>query len=306
MNCHSKLKLHFVIIFALCSANFCFAYEIELQKESDSSNQEKKYAPPAFTTLQIGNLQSTTMADKKDLHLVVAHRFGSIRGGIKELFGLDQANTKIQLLYGISNRLQLGVSRDSYEKTYSGTAKLNCLQQSDKTPFNLVLYASVDVNTLLSNKTYPGLLFFDRFAYTTQLLVSRRFSEKLSLEIAPIYVRQNLINLNYTMTTFANPQSPRDFFSEPWNQYLLAIGGKYKLTKGLFVNVDYAYNFSKKQNSLYKNPLTIGASIETFGHAFQLFFSNARGSNDSSFLTETRGDWSKGDISFGFNVVRVF
>ena len=114
MNCHSKLKLHFVIIFALCSANFCLAYEIELQKESDSSNQEKKYAPQAFTTLQIGNLQSTTMADKKDLHLVVAHRFGSIRGGIKELFGLDQANTKIQLLYGISNRLQLGVSRDSY------------------------------------------------------------------------------------------------------------------------------------------------------------------------------------------------
>jgi len=84
------------------------------------------------------------------------------------------------------------------------------------------------------------------------------------------------------------------------------MGGKYKLTKGLFVNVDYAYNFSKNANSLYKNPLTIGASIETFGHAFQLFFTNARGSNDSSFLTETLGDWSKGDISFGFNVVRVF
>ena len=306
MNYHSIIKFHLVIIFALCFANSGFAYEIELLKESDSSNQEKKYEPPAFTTLQIGNLQSTRIADKKDLYLVVAHRFGSIRGGIKELFGLDQANTKIQLLYGISNRIQLGVSRDSYEKTYSGTAKLKCLQQSDKIPINLVLYTSMDVNTLLSNKTYPGLLLFDRFAYTTQLLVSRRFSEKLSLEIAPIYVRQNLIDLNYTMTAVATPQSTRDFLSEPWNQYLLAMGGKYKLTKGLFVNVDYAYNFSKNANSLYKNPLTIGASIETFGHAFQLFFTNARGSNDSSFLTETLGDWSKGDISFGFNVVRVF
>jgi len=108
--------------------------------------------------LEIYNLQR--MADKKDLHLVVAHRFGSIRGGIKELFGLDQANTKIQLLYGISNRIQLGVSRDSYEKTYSGTAKLKCLQQSDKMPINLVLYTSVDVNTLLSNKTYPRFIVF--------------------------------------------------------------------------------------------------------------------------------------------------
>lgn len=39
---------------------------------------------------------------------------------------------------------------------------------------------------------------------------------------------------------------------------------------------------------------------------FQLLFTNSRASNDSSFLTETLGDWSKGQISFGFNIVRVF
>ena len=55
-----------------------------------------------------------------------------------------------------------------------------------------------------------------------------------------------------------------------------------------------------------KNPLTIGIDIETGGHVFQLLFTNSRASNDSSFLTETTGDWSKGEISFGFNIVRVF
>ena len=179
---HSKIKSFLALSLIGCFVNFSFAQEDDLLKELDELSQHIiKFEPPAFKALQIGNLQSTKLVDKGDLYLIVAHRFGSIKGGIREFYGLDQANTKIQLLYGISNRLQLGVSRDSYEKTYSGTVKLNCLQQSDKTPFNLVLYSSVDVNTLLSNKTYPGLLFFDRFAYTTQLLVSRRFSEKLSL-----------------------------------------------------------------------------------------------------------------------------
>jgi hypothetical protein len=84
------------------------------------------------------------------------------------------------------------------------------------------------------------------------------------------------------------------------------MGGRYKLSKRLSLNMDYAYNFSKNKNSLYKNPLTIGVDIETGGHVFQLLFTNSRASNDSSFLTETTGDWSKGEISFGFNIVRVF
>jgi len=293
---HSKIKSFFALGLIVCFANFSIAQEDDLLKELDSLSQEEtRFEPPAFKALQIGNLQSTKLVDKGDLYLIVAHRFGSIKGGIREFYGLDQANTKIQFLYGVHQKLQLGISRDSYEKTYSGTAKLGLFQQSDKMPINVVLYSSIDINTLLQKTTYPGLKFFDRFAYTTQILASRRFSEKLSVEMAPIYVRQNLVDLNFTKT--ATPQ---------FNQILLGIGGRYKLTKRLSVNMDYVYNFSKNTNSLYKNPLTIGVDIETGGHVFQLLFTNSRASNDTAFLTEALGDWSKGDISFGFNVVRVF
>ena len=293
---HSKIKSFFALGLIVCFANFSIAQEDDLLNELDSLSQEEiRFEPPAFKALQIGNLQSTKLVDKGDLYLIVAHRFGSIKGGIREFYGLDQANTKIQFLYGVHQKLQLGISRDSYEKTYSGTAKLGLFQQSDKMPINVVLYSSIDINTLLQKTTYPGLKFFDRFAYTTQILASRRFSEKLSVEMAPIYVRQNLVDLNFTKT--ATPQ---------FNQILLGIGGRYKLTKRLSVNMDYVYNFSKNTNSLYKNPLTIGVDIETGCHVFQLLFTNSRASNDTAFLTEALGDWSKGDISFGFNVVRVF
>lgn len=289
-----SIKRTFLAITLLAFPLFGSAQEDDLLKELDDLSQnETVFELPAFKALQIGNLQSTKVVDKGDLYLVVAHRFGPVKDGIREFFGLDQANTKIQLLYGISPIIQLGVSRDSYEKTYSGTAKMKLYRQSDKMPVNIALYGSVDINTLLQKSQYPGLKLFDRFAYTTQALVSRRFSEKLSLELAPIYVRQNLQDLNFTK-------------AQTYNQFLLGIGGRYKFTKRMSLNVDFAYNFSKDQNSLYKNPLTIGVDIETGGHVFQLLFTNSRASNDAAFLTETLGDWSKGNISFGFNIVRVF
>lgn len=303
---YSKLRrlLSLAVVLLFTKAN---AQENDLLEELDSlSKEEVVFENPAFKALQIGNLQSTKLVGKKDFYMVVAHRFGSVKGGIKEFYGLDQANTKIQFLYGVSERLQLGISRDSYEKTYSTTLKYSVLRQSNNRPINLVLYNSMDINTLLTKNTYPGLLFFDRFAYTTQILISRRFSKKLSIELAPIYVRQNLIDLNYTNKPIPNSTSPLSFITDPWNQYLLAIGGRYKFSKRMSINMDYVYNFSKNTNSLYRNPLTIGLDIETGGHVFQLLFTNSRASNDAAFLTETLGDWSKGDISFGFNIVRVF
>ena len=270
------------------------AQEDDLLKELDNLNQnETIFELPAFKALQIGNLQSTKVVDNADLYMVVAHRFGTVNNGIDDFFGLDQANTKIQLLYGLLPNLQVGISRDSYEKTYSGSAKYKVFRQSDIVPVNVSLYGSVDVNSQLKTSVYPGLKTSDRFSYTAQILASRSFSQKLSLQLAPIYVRHNLQDLNYTITP-------------TYNQILLGFGGRYKLLKRLSFNLDYAYNFSKNSNSLYNNPLTMGLDIETGGHVFQLLFTNSRASNDSSFLTETTGDWSKGEISFGFNIVRVF
>ena len=285
-----SILISVLIVFPLIG----YGQEDSLLKELDSlSENEQIFELPAFKALQIGNLQSTKVVSKGDLYLVVAHRFGYLKNGITDFFGLDQANTKIQLLYGIKKNLQLGVSRDSYQKTYSGTAKYRLLKQSNKLPLNVSLYGSIDVNSQLKKSVYPGLKQLDRFSYTAQILAAKRFSEKLSLQIAPIFVRHNLQDLNYTK-------------DQTHNQVLLGTGGRYKLSNRFSLNFDYVYNFSRNKNSLYKNPLTIGVDIETGGHVFQLLFTNSRASNDSSFLTETLGDWSKGQISFGFNIVRVF
>lgn len=261
----------------------------ELNKETGNQDQ---FELPAFKAMQIGNLQSTKIADKGDLYLIVAHRFGSISDGIDEFFGLDAANTKIQLAYSFWEGVQLSLSRDSFEKTYSGTAKVRLVRQSAKVPVNLVVYGAADINTELKKSKFPALQFGDRMSYTGQLLVSRRMSKNLSLLVAPTFVRQNLQEIDNTG-------------GRTHNQFLLGLGGRLKVSKRMSINVDYALNFSRHKNSIYSDPLTIGVDIETGGHVFQLLFTNSRGSNDSAFLTKAAGTWFN-DISFGFNIVRVF
>lgn len=303
---HYRIGLSIIQVISVLSFTVTRAQSTDLLDELNMlSSEEIVFTPPAFKTLQIGNLQSTKLAANNDLYLNVSHRFGSLNTGIREFYGLDQANTRIQLLYGISDNVQVSLSRDSFEKTYSSALKLRLLRQSNKMPVAIVAYFTTDINTLVTKSSYPGLLLYDRFAYTSQFLVSRRMSEKLTIELAPIYVRQNLIDLNYAQTTIPATR-PMSFLKAPWSQYLVAVGGRYKLSKRVSLNMDYAYNVSKSNTSLYKNPLAIGFDIETGGHVFQLLFTNSRASNNAGYLTETLGDWTKGEISFGFNVVRVF
>lgn len=303
---HYRIGLSIIQVIGVLSFTVARAQSTDLLDELNMlSSEEIVFSPPAFKTLQIGNLQSTKLAANNDLYLNVSHRFGSLSTGIREFYGLDQANTRIQLLYGISDNVQVSLSRDSFEKTYSSALKLRLLRQSNKMPVAIVAYFTTDINTLVTKSSYPGLLLYDRFAYTSQFLVSRRMSEKLTIELAPIYVRQNLIDLNYAQTTIPATR-PMSFLKAPWSQYLVAVGGRYKLSKRVSLNMDYAYNVSKSNTSLYKNPLAIGFDIETGGHVFQLLFTNSRASNNAGYLTETLGDWTKGEISFGFNVVRVF
>jgi hypothetical protein len=52
--------------------------------------------------------------------------------------------------------------------------------------------------------------------------------------------------------------------------------------------------------------LSFSYDIETGGHVFQLLFTNSFGMVERQFITETTGNWDKGDIHFGFNISRTF
>ena len=283
-----------ISLFIILFGHITLSAQDNLLDELDEITENKStFQLPAFKAMKIGNLQSTKVADKGELYLYVSHRFGTLQDGFETFFGLDNANTKIQLVYGFWEGWQMGIARESLRQTYSTHIKIRLAKQSDKNPVNLVVYGTANIDTQLDKNQLPTLVFGDRMSYAAQLLVSRRFTEKFSFLLAPSYIRQNLQNLN--LVGQAN-----------YNQFALGMGGRMKMSKRMSLNVDYAYNFNRASNSLFNNPFTVGVDIETGGHVFQLLFSNAQSTNEPGFLSNAEGNWSEGNVFFGFNIVRVF
>ena len=256
-------------------------------------SKEKEIEIAAFKGLQICNMQSTKLAAKGEWYMLVSHRFGDLKQGFNNFFGLDNALTKIGGIYGVTDWLSLGVSRQTYNKTYELTAKYKLANQEiDGFPVTIVGYNTMDINSALKKNLFPKLQFTDRLAFTTQLLVSRKFSDKFSLELAPIYVHKNLY----------------DDILEQKNLFLVGAGARYKVAKRMSVNLEYVARVSMPEGftSPYHNPLSVGLDIETGGHVFQLVVSNSQPMNDVAIFSNASGNWDGGSLYFGFNMYRSF
>ena len=249
----------------------------------------KEKVTSAFKALKIVNLESTKIAAKGDIYFIVAHRFGSIQDGFEGFYGLDNANTQIKFIYGLTEGVHISAARS--QLAYDFAIKYALLPQiKDGFPVNITGFNSLSINNTLKESVYPELKFENRFTYVAQLLISRKFSEKLSLEVVPTFFHENFVE---------NPEQKN-------TQYAIGFGGRYKFAKRWSLNIDYAAHLNRASNSIYNNPLSIGFDLETGGHVFQMHFTNSQGIDEAGYLARTTGDWSKGDVFFGFNLARVF
>ena len=132
--------------------------------------------------------------------------------------------------------------------------------------------------------------FSNRLSFYNEIIIGRKFSEHLSFQLSPVFVHRNLV-----------PTA-----SESNDVFALGLGTRYKLSKRIALVVDYHYLAYGIDRNVFADPLSVGIDIETGGHVFQLHFSNATGMNEKEFVTNTTGDFWKGEIRFGFNLSRVF
>jgi len=281
----------------------------DLLGEIDYVNEDYKVGLSAFKAHKIINGQSTKQSRKKELFLYVAHRFGSINGGIKTLFGLDIANTKIEMFYGLSDNFQVGFSRESLKKTYTINFKNIITSQESNFPLNISIYNSFNYNS--SDFLAPGvdLSFSQRSLFLSQLLISNRVSEKLSFQLTPSFVKRNYneerILFENGEVVFENGVPVFTTFDREYN-YALGLGASYKINKRTALNLEYFANLNRVENSPNSDAISVGIDIETGGHVFQLIFSNTQSIDDVSVILDAEGDWTKRHIFFGFNILRIF
>jgi hypothetical protein len=257
-----------------------------------SSIAQENQIVQSFKDTRIVNGHSVETNFRGEMKFIISHRFGAIGGGAYELFGLDQASMRMGLDYGITDKLNVGIGRSTFEKTIDGFAKYRLLSQteSNSTPLSITLLSTIAVNGLKWADPDRENFFSSRLFYTHQVLIARKFHHRFSLQLMPTVVHRNLV---------ANENIAHDVYT---------LGGafRFQLSKQVALQGE---TYLVNQNDLgaaFQAPISIGFDVETKGHVFQFHFSNSRGMIEKFFITETKGSWGKGDIHFGFNITRDF
>ena len=283
-----------LVVLCVLVVNVVAAQEDLLKELEENQPEETDYSFQTFKGTRLVNGHSVETKAGAELEFIFAHRFGPVNGGIYELFGLDEAFVRLGLDYGITDKLSASIGRNSVDKTLDGYLKYRIArQQRGATNFPLTITGLAGTAYKASPKRDElpdGFKSIDRLAYVAQALIARKFNSRLSLQIAPTYIHKNAVDQRL----------------ESNDQFALGMGGRFKVTKSVALTGEYYYRLQVPEANPSYNTLGFGVDIETGGHVFQLVFTNTSGLTERAFITETGGDFSEGDIHFGFNVTRTF
>ncbi|MEO8147060.1 MAG: DUF5777 family beta-barrel protein [Bacteroidia bacterium] len=288
-----RKKLLFPVMILLLLGNAVNGQKDDLLSMIDDTAATTERIKNAFKSTRVINTHSSEMLAEGVLDFRILHRFGEVSSGVNEFWGLDQASMRMSFDYGIKDWLTVGIGRSTYKKEVDGLVKVKLLWQTKgkkNFPFSLTYVVGTTVNTLPNPYPEYKYYFSNRVTYYHELLFCRKFNSKFTLQITPTLVHYNYVE---------HASDPHDLFSA-------AAGARYKVSKRIALVVDYNYRINKADNDPYYNYFGFGVDIETGGHVFQLHFTNSIGMNERAYITETSGEFLKGDIRFGFNLSRVF
>ena len=281
-------KIIWVLSLMLGSLSVAQAQDDLLDLLDEEQEEPDTFVEATFKGQRLINGHTVQTRKKGELEFIIAHRFGRINQGIDEFFGLDGANVRFSLEYGLSDRFTAGIGRNSLEKVYDGFLKYKLLKQSATNPVTMSWFSNMAIRTL-ENPDFADDDFTSKVSYTHQVLIARKFDDNLSLQLSPTYIHRNKVLENQENDILA-----------------LGMGGRYKLSSRVALNLEYFYRLTEEVGDNFRDALGIGIEIETGGHVFHLNFTNARSMNERAFITETDGDFFGGDLHFGFNISRVF
>ncbi|HEX8061331.1 MAG TPA: DUF5777 family beta-barrel protein, partial [Cyclobacteriaceae bacterium] len=278
----------FITVPLICLSLAALAQDDLLKELEKSQPEETQYIEQTFKGTRLVNGQSVETKGQGELEFIFAHRFGPMSGGLYEFYGLDQAYVRIGLEYGITDRFGVGIGRNSVDKTTDMYGRLKVLRQSTGAkvmPVTVTAFGNVAAKMSPRKQDDPTgtLTFENRLSYTAQLLIARKFTRAISVQLMPTMVHRNRV----------------DKTIENNDQFALGVGGRVKVNRSIALTGEFYHRFNVFDNSPYKDVIGIGVDIETGGHVFQIVLTNTRGLTERAWLTETTGQFFKGDIHLG-------
>ncbi|HOY37712.1 MAG TPA: DUF5777 family beta-barrel protein [Bacteroidales bacterium] len=286
----------------------------------NSAKIHKPVINPWSGSLIINN-QTTELSPKNGLDFVIHHRFTSVENGLSDLFGLYSAsNIRLGLQYSITNNFMVGFGSEKDNKCQEFFLKYRFLTQTRDgvIPVSVAAYASAAINA--REKAYFGTdyRFANRMSYFTELLISRKWYERLSTQLSVSYGHINKVE-SYRVVSGDTISETVTYYPKFYNDALgLGIAARFKVIGSWTLVGEFEYpmalgkggrhgNSSIPRKLKPKPDAALGFEVSTMTHVFQLFVSSYRAIVPQyNLITNTYDFTEKSGIMPGFNIIVKF
>ena len=258
----------------------------------------KDYVKNTFAGNLLIDNQTVMVATKNTFEFAIQHRFGTINNGYSDFAGLfAPSNIRLGFAYTPISNLQLGFGITKVSMLWDGNAKLALCKQS-KTggcPVSVTYYGNFAVSTLPKAGNFVSDM--DRLSYFHQLIIARKVTTALSVQVSP--------SLSY-FNNIAGYMSSDGTIKPLMNNahYAIAFGGRYKLNDGVAVIANYDQPLTQHPSNNPHPNISFGFDLGTTGHSFQIFVGNYQSINQQANNVFNQNDFTASRYCIGFNIVR--
>lgn len=291
-----KRYILLVSVFMICSY-VTYAQETETAPEAEVIKVKDKPVKSPFETAILIDFPTTVIPAKGSLQLLIHHRFGTVNNGITDIYGIyAPSNIKMTLDYSLFDFLQLGFSTEKNNKIQEIHGKLNLLTQtrSGSIPVSVSLYSLVGLDARDKDFYGDSYEFMNRLTLYEQLIISRKFNDRLSLLTGASYSHYNAVSYDR---------------GEKHDHVGIHLGGRFMIWASNSFIFEYTYPFKivpSEEANPPKQGFSAGMEFGTSTHGFQVFASNYQELNPVQNISRTQNDFFGGDILLGFNITIRF
>ena len=275
--------------------------------------QEEEAQPVyAFNSGILIDAQTSYIPDARTLEFIIQHKFGSLENGKSDLWGIyaPGSNVRLALNYVPLKNFQFGAGITKKNMYTDFNAKWKVLQQKTTgMPVSVTLFGDVaidgrDAETLGTGKVVDtkgealptSIGFSERLSYFSELLVSRKFGDWLSLQAGASFTHYNMAEWDYNHDVVGIHVNGKIKFS-PQGSIIFNYDKPLKIED---ITEQHTWDTHAKEN------LSFGVEFFTFTHAFQIYVGTAQGILPQDMMMYNQKDWTDKGLAFGFTITRIW
>ncbi len=246
----------------------------------------------------IADNPTVAMSRKKVLMLTIQHRFGTVNNGRQDLYGIfGPANIRLGMNYTPINNLTIGVGVTKNFFLVDFNAKYAIVKQMDTGgwPVSITYFGNVVIDSRPKQGNFVN--GGDRFSYFNQIMIARKVTEKISVQVSP--------SLSYFNNVAAYVDENGNIQPSMKNyDFAISFMGRYKLTERFHLIANYDQPLTQHpMNNPHPN-ICFGFETTTISHAFQVFVGNSNSIIPQYGNFYNQNDYTKGQFLIGFNITR--